>query len=117
MAQCFSVMPVMNVTTKKTENLYYTWKSFRNVYSVIVMLITFAFTILVISWSLTGDIEFDNIGSSFNLTISMTVSVSSFFPYFSAMCILYIEFCCSSIFRITCNQVAVVNATVARDRR
>lgn len=66
MAQCFSVMPVLNVKTKNAKDMYYSWKSIRNVYSIIVMLITFAFTILVTLWSFSGNLEFDNIGRIFN---------------------------------------------------
>lgn len=64
MAQCFSVMPVINVKAKNAKDLYFSWKSFRNFYSVTVMLITFAFTALVIFWALSGSehIEFDRIG-------------------------------------------------------
>lgn len=67
MAECFSVMPVINVTKKNAKDLYYSWKSFRSFYSIIVMLITFAFTAMVIFWSLSGRIEFGKIGRILNL--------------------------------------------------
>ncbi len=63
MAECLSVMPVMNVYAKNAKGLYYSWKSFRTIYSIVVMLITFSFTILIIHWCLSGRLYFDNIGS------------------------------------------------------
>lgn len=62
MAACFAVMPVMNLNAKNPEDLYYSWKSFRNFYSIANMLLIFAFTIIVVMWSISTRLQFDNIG-------------------------------------------------------
>lgn len=72
MAECFSVMPVNNVNSENPKDIFYSWKSFRNFYSIVNMLLIFAFTIVVIMWSLSARLQFDTIGKllpfSFNLS-------------------------------------------------
>ncbi|KAJ6635417.1 Gustatory receptor for sugar taste 64f, partial [Pseudolycoriella hygida] len=79
MAQFFSVMPVINVKTKNAEDIYFSWKSFRNFYSVAVMLIAFAFTILVTYWSLSEKLDFDRFGNVFSFPF---IYFSNLIPHF-----------------------------------
>ncbi|XP_037048444.1 uncharacterized protein LOC119082852 [Bradysia coprophila] len=59
MAEIFSVMPVMNVTAKSPTDLYYSWTSIRNFYSITVMLLTFAFTVPIVMVCLSQRLQFD----------------------------------------------------------
>ncbi|KAG4070182.1 hypothetical protein HA402_003872 [Bradysia odoriphaga] len=61
MAEIFSVMPVMNVTAKSPSDMYYSWTSFRNFYSITIMLLTFAFTVPVILVCLSHRLQFDSV--------------------------------------------------------
>lgn len=63
MAQCFSIMPVNNVKAKYAAELYFSWWSFRTIYSCLFFILTILFNVLVTFWSFSNEIEFDKIGN------------------------------------------------------
>lgn len=57
-AQCFGVMPVINISSKSPMDLVFTWKSFRLVFALIVMISCGFEAVSTIAWTFRTRIEF-----------------------------------------------------------
>jgi gustatory receptor len=57
-AQCFGVMPVNNISSKCPVSLRFTWKSFRFIFAVFVMLSCGLEALSAISWTFRTHVEF-----------------------------------------------------------
>jgi len=57
-AQCFGVMPLLNITSKCPSSLKFSWKSFRAVFTIFVMLSCLGESIFAVYWTFSTHVEF-----------------------------------------------------------
>lgn len=58
LAQCFGVMPVVGITSKSAAQLKYQWKSFRTIYSCLVILYGLIYAGLTFWITINDEIQF-----------------------------------------------------------
>jgi gustatory receptor len=61
-AQCFGVLPVLNISARCPLELRFTWRSFSFVYAVFVLLCSCLKTIATAAWSFQTSIKFGKLG-------------------------------------------------------
>lgn len=66
MAQCFTIMPINNVTSRTVAQLNFSWWSAKTIYCCTFNVASILFNVIVISWSFMSDISFDKIGKACN---------------------------------------------------
>lgn len=66
-AQCFAVMPVINIKSDSAAKLRFSWKSVRAIYSTIAFIGLISYTLVTVRSTLTGSINFTRIGWYFRL--------------------------------------------------
>lgn len=111
MAQCFAVMPVNGVKGENSSQLFFSWTSFRTLYSLVMMMLTGGYAILTIWNVFSGYIEFDKIGK---IKSSTLIPHLILLCYFSSNYIFCFDFLCQNMLWITCYSVARPYATVGK---
>lgn len=64
MAQCFGIMPVIGIKKENASGLYFNWKSFRILYSLLITCGSMLYLMCQLKFSFQGDLKFDNIGNT-----------------------------------------------------
>lgn len=62
MAQCFAIMPVVGVKCDTAAEIYFSWKSYRTIYTLITFVLTTIYAALTIYTTFSVKVEFDLIG-------------------------------------------------------
>lgn len=61
-AECFAIMPVIGIRSGSASKMYFTWRSVRTIYSIIVFVLMTILAALTIVVTFRQNIEFDSIG-------------------------------------------------------
>jgi gustatory receptor len=79
-AQFFGVMPVNNISAKCPTSLNFTWKSFRLIFAIFVMMSCFAESFLSIAWTFSTRVEFGKL-------VILVYYVTNFLSLFCFLCL------------------------------
>lgn len=62
MAQCFAVMPVINIKNDSVSKLRFSWKNIRTIYSTIAIICLISYTLITIRSTVNNEINLKRIG-------------------------------------------------------
>lgn len=112
--QIFGVMPVIGITSHSANDLHFKWKSFRAIYSIIIALTLFCYTLNVALNIMSEQIDLFSFGMSFDsyfINIRMNKLTWCFlhFSHFGVLCFQYL--CVCEFYHLSI-EVAKVNAVL-----